>query len=266
MSKAWMMASGKGGVGKSSIAAALAVALAGRQQHVLLVDADVGLRSLDLMLGLQDRVLYELKDCLAHACPLEDAQVQHPGYPLLRLMSAGQSARPKDFDTPELAEVFAQLRTAFDVIIVDGAAGIGRSLKSFAGVADEVVVVATADEIARRDAEKTAALLREQTGKTPFLMLNRISPRLIASGVMEAPLEIARRMDLPLLGAVPDSPKVYPAMLAGVTMAECGSDAVMSAVRCAARRMMGEQVPYRGYRRSPVRAMLRRWRERGARW
>ncbi|MGI6670108.1 MAG: P-loop NTPase [Christensenellales bacterium] len=255
MSKAWLLASGKGGVGKSSIAAGLAVSLAKRQQHVLLMDADVGLRSLDLMLGMQDNVLYELHDCLSHACTLEEALVQHPQYPLLSLLSAGQSAKPKDFDKPELAELMAQLRTRFDVIIVDGSAGIGRNLKCFAAVVDEIIVVATADEVSLRDAEKTAALLRTQTNRTPFLMLNRVSPGLIATGTLEAPQEISARLDLPLLGAIPDSFRVYPAMLQGQTMAECGSDEVASALRSAARRMQGEEVPLRIYSRSALAAL-----------
>ena len=260
MSKAWMMASGKGGVGKSSLAAGLAVVLANRQQHVLLIDADVGLRSLDLMLGMQDTVLYELKDCLDHTCTLEDTLVAHPRYPLLSLISAGQSAKPKDFDVPELAEIMAQLRTRFDVIIVDGPAGIGRNLKSFAAVVDEVIVVATADEVSRRDAEKTGDLIRSLTNKTPFLLLNRVSPGLVANGTLADPQTIAAQMDLPLLGAIPDNARVYPAMLAGRTMAECGSDAVASGLRSTARRMLGEDVPHRVYRQNRLKALLYRLR------
>lgn len=261
MSKAWMMASGKGGVGKSSLAAGLAMVLARRQQHVLLVDADVGLRSLDLMLGMQDKVLYELKDCLDHVCALEETMVAHPRYPLLSLMSAGQSAKPRDFDRPELAEIMAQLRMRFDVIIVDGPAGIGKSLKSFAAVVDEVIVVATADEVSRRDAEKTGNLVRTQTGKTPFLLLNRISPGLIAAGTLLPPDHIAALLDLPLLGAIPDHARVYPAMLAGRTMAECGAAAVASALRSAAGRMLGEDVPHREYRKNRLKALYYRLRD-----
>ena len=122
MSRIILIASGKGGVGKSSLAAAMAVILARRGLRTLLIDADVGLRCLDLMLGMQDKVLYELSDCLERRCTLDEALTRHPEYPLLQLMVGGQDARPRDFDIMDLQRVMNTLSRRFDVILIDGPA------------------------------------------------------------------------------------------------------------------------------------------------
>lgn len=244
MGKVWMIASGKGGVGKSSISAGLAMRLAARSVRTLVVDGDIGLRSLDLMMGMQDKVLYDLADCAQMRCALDDAAVAHPRYPHLHLMVGGQDARPSDFYKPDLRRMFKTLRKHYDVIIVDCPAGLGRGLKNAAAVADRVVLVATPDDVCLRDAEKTAALLHEKTGCRAELAINRYPEKYMKKQGMPLPGALAEGLELAYLGCVPESGKVYEAVLQGKTMAECGDKKVLKALDEILLRLEGVQVPY----------------------
>ena len=239
-----MFASGKGGVGKSSISAALAVSFARRQLRTALIDADVGLRSLDLMLGMQDKILYELTDCLKRRCTLDEALVMHPQYPLMHLLVGGQDARPKDIQTKDLARVLKTLKSRYDLLLIDCPAGIGRGIKNFVGLADRYVLVATPDDICLRDTEKTARIILEETGKHPDLLLNRYDWELMHQGLISRPQALATAMDMPLLGTLGQSAAIYRGMLAGKTMAELKSDPSAAAIERIAQRLLGMNVPH----------------------
>ena len=234
-----MLASGKGGVGKSSLTAALGISFARRGLRCLLLDADVGLRSLDLMLGMQDRVLYELSDCIKHRCSLDDAVISHKLYPSLHLMVAGQNAKPKDFVKKDLDRILKTLRSRYEMIIIDAPAGIGRGIKNFMGIVDRFVLIATADEVCLRDTEKIAGILQEEAGDHPYLVLNRFHRKLQRRGIIPKPEDIALAIDLVLLGTVPDSNSVYSALLAGKTMMETADSQVISSIEKLSDRLLG---------------------------
>ncbi|NLC33353.1 MAG: septum site-determining protein MinD [Clostridiales bacterium] len=234
-----MLASGKGGVGKSTLSAALGVSLARRGLRCMLLDADVGLRNLDLMLGMQDQVLHELSDCIKRRCSLDDAIVAHKYYPSLHLMVVGQNVRPKDFDKKDLGRILKTLRSRYDMIIIDAPAGIGRGIRNFLGIVDRFVLVATADEVCLRDTEKTAGILMEQGGDHPFLVLNRYSKKLERRGILSKPENISLTLDLVLLGTVPESKLVYPALLVGKTMAETRDRSVAASIEKLSDRILG---------------------------
>ncbi len=237
--KAILFASGKGGVGKSTIAAALAVALATRGRRVLLLDGDLGLRSLDLILGLQDASLYELADCLERRCTLEEATVPHKEYPSLHLLSGGQQARPKDFAAKDLARVLRTLKKRYDYLLVDGPAGIGRGFKSLLAVADHVVLVATPDNVCLRDTEKVAGIVMQKKDLHPDLVINRYPWELRWSGKIPGPQDIALGLDLPLLGVIPQRESVYIEQMAGITMAQSADMEIADAINRAAERLLG---------------------------
>jgi len=243
MGKVWMIASGKGGVGKSSISAALASAFVSSHLRVLVLDADVGLRSLDLMLGMQDRVLYELTDCVNRRCTLDEALVPHHRYPLLHLLSAGQDARPKDFVRKDLGRTLKTLRPRYDMILIDAPAGIGRGIKNFIGLADRFILVATPDDICLRDTEKTGRILSEDGQDHPGLVLNRYDWQLARQGAIPMPQHLATAMDMPLLGVIPQDDSIYRALLSGRTMAEEGAPRVTAAVEGLADRLQGLPTP-----------------------
>ncbi|MHC1785526.1 MAG: P-loop NTPase [Christensenellales bacterium] len=243
MGKLIMVASGKGGVGKSSLSAALGVSAAQRGLQTLLLDADFGLRSLDLMLGVQDQVLYELSDCLKRRCSLEQALVQHPKYPKLSLLIGGQDAKPKDFSGKDLSRIMKTLKGRFDLLLVDCPAGIGRGVKNFIGLADRYVLVATPDDVCLRDTEKLGKLILEETGEHADLLLNRYDWQLSRLGAISRPDAIALALDMPLLGTVSQSPAVYSGQLQCMTMAELSDTAVTEAVTHIGRRLQGIDAP-----------------------
>ena len=239
MKRIIMFASGKGGVGKSSLSSALAYSMARRGLRTLLVDADFGLRSLDLMLGMQDSVLFELSDCLARRCSLSDALVSHPHQPLLKLLVGGQQARPKDFQVRDLAKMLKTLSPSFDIILVDGPAGLGRGIKLFLDIAKAWVLVATPDSVCLRAAEKTAQLLMKDGGERPWLLLNRQDAKLMKKGELGQPEQLALSLDLPLLGAIPQNDEAYRLLLQGRTMAEAEGAELRQAIEAAADRLLG---------------------------
>lgn len=255
MSRIILIASGKGGVGKSSLSAALAVTLARRGMRTLLIDADVGLRCLDLMLGMQDRVLYELSDCMTRRCTLDDALITHPDYPLLQLMVGGQDARPKDFDIMDLQRVMNTLSRRFDVILIDSPAGLGRGLKNFLGLAHQYVLVATPDAVCLRDTEKTAKMLMDRGLSRPSLLLNRYDGVLARRLKLGTPGDLALSLDLELMGTIPESQEVYHLQQEGKTMADAKDDRMRQAVEQAADSLMG-------IAKAPDTAPKLTWRER----
>lgn len=242
MGKSILIISGKGGVGKSTLAAALAVTAAKKGRRTALVDADIGLRSLDIMLGLQDQVLYDLADCVNHRCSLDDALVTHPKYPELHLIVGGQMARPKDFKPNDLKKLLRTLRAAHDTLIIDGPAGLGRGVKNFVGLADEYVVIATQDAVSLRAAEKAARVLMD-AGCRPQLVINRVQSYRVEAGELPSPQVLALGLDLPLAGVIEEDPAVYTGMLQGISAAEQESGGLPRVFEDILLRIEGVQLP-----------------------
>ncbi len=264
MGKVFLFASGKGGVGKSSAAASLGVEFARSHLRTALIDGDIGLRSLDLMLGMQDRVVFELTDCGRHLCSLDEALTPHPRFPLLHLLVGGQAARPKDIDIRDIGRIMGTLKNRYDMLLVDCPAGLGRGLNNFVGAADELILVATPDDVCLRDTEKTGRILFEKTSKRPHLLINRYDRRLLRRGSVKPPEAISAALDLPLMGVFEDDSAVYRAMLSGRTMAECGSGGTQNAVRRVAGRMLGAQIPFPRYKTGALPLLRRRFGREGA--
>lgn len=246
MGKAFLFISGKGGVGKSTLAAALAVAAARTGTRTALVDGDIGLRSLDMMLGLQDKALYELTDVAGRTVSLDEALVRHPEFPALWLLVGGQQARPKDVRKQDLQKIVNTLRGRFDLVLLDGPAGLGRGAKNFLGIADEVVVVATPDPLAMRTAEKTASWLYAM-GIRPWLALNRVRRDLVLSGEAHQPGALGLALDMPLLGALEEMPSLVTLAPQGKTAAQAGDPRQDEALGDMLARMAGESRPVADY-------------------
>lgn len=237
MSKVWVIASGKGGVGKSTLVSALSVIFAEKDLRTLVIDADVGLRNLDLLLGLQDKVFYELYDYINERCVLEDALVAHLAYPNLKLLIAGQEAKTDDFKVEELKKIVETLKNDFDIILIDSPTGIGKVFQSLIELYDECVLVSTSDVVSLRDAEKTASVINIRRRNSPYLVINKVD---FAS---ESPDKIALALDMCLLGALPESNKLHNTMLSGKSVTECGDSAVLKALNIIASRMQGFEIP-----------------------
>ena len=243
MSQAWMIASGKGGVGKSTIAAALAVGLAMRQQHVVIVDADIGLRSLDIMLGLQNHVAFDLIDVVRGDCKLKHALVSHWRYPTLSHLPAAQMCDSTGISAQDMQRLIVRLKKDFSYVIVDCPAGIGRGFQNVLGAADDTILVTTPDDVAMRDVERVCGLVTDYGLPRPMLIINQIVAQLVQAGLMYSPNAIAQTLDMQLLGILPKSDQVYRQLLRHETAIE-GKGDVQAALNRIVRRLIGETVPF----------------------
>lgn len=252
MAHIFAIMSGKGGVGKSTVSAALAECYARQGLRVTLVDGDVGLRCADLMLNLQNQVVYDLGDLVEKNCSLETALVHPMHLPNLSLLAAPQMMRPSDVKAKEMGKMIARLAEKQDVVILDAPAGIGRGLKNLLGAKGEPVIVATPDDVSIRDAERLGMLLCEKGEMHPGLILNRVRKKLVKTGEMAAPSVLAESLDMPLMGVIPESDKIYRALLRHQSALQCGDQAVVRAVEALAQRLMGREAPLPDYHASPV--------------
>ena len=252
MGRIFAIMSGKGGVGKSTLAAALAELYARQGRRVVLVDGDTGLRCADLMLNLHNQVIYDLGDLAEKRCELEQALVQPSALPTLSLLAAPQMMRPSDIKGKEMGKIINLLARDQEIILLDAPAGIGRGLKNLLGIAAEPVVVATPDDVSIRDAERLGSLLFQRDEPHPALVLNRVIPALVRRGEMAPPAALAQALDMPLVGVLPESGKIYQALLRHETALHCGQRPVVREIEHIGARLLGENRPLPNYAPSAV--------------
>ncbi len=262
MSKTYLILSGKGGVGKSTTAVSLAAAFSERGLSCAVMDGDVGLRCADLMMNMQDKVVFDFMDLCEGNCKLEDAlyDVDRMGPGRVSLLATSQLLRASQVRPKDVKKITDEMKKHFGAVIIDGPAGIGRNLKVLIDAADECIMVATPDDISLRDAEKAGEVLREHDRDHPWLVLNRMDPFLVRSGVISAPQDISSALDMPLLGVIPDSPEIYPAMLRRRCAYYSGDRKVKNAYDRTVSRLLGADVPFRNIRMSPAIRFFSRWR------
>ena len=244
MSLSVLIASGKGGVGKSALTAAIGTALARRNSSVVIIDADIGLRSQDALLGLENSVVYDLIDVASKDCSLEDALLECPAVPGLKLLPASQFARVRSLDCGRFRKILSKLKETFDYVLIDAPAGIEKGLRNLMNAGpDFPVLIVTPDDICIRDAERTAGLFAAKNLCRPQLIVNRLDNELISSGEMLSARVIADALDLPLLGEVPEDPAVYRSILRHGLLIDLDCPSRSAVMRIAAR-LAGESVPF----------------------
>src|ERR1700754_2706305 len=253
MSKVIVVTSGKGGVGKTTTTAALGAALAAAGQNVVVIDFDVGLRNLDLVMGAERRVVYDLINVVQGDAKLAQALIRDKRVDTLSLLPASQT-RDKDALTEEGVEkVIDELREKFDWIICDSPAGIEKGATLAMRFADIAVVVTNPEVSSVRDSDRIIGMLDSKTQRAEagervekYLLLTRYDPVRAARGEMMKVEDVLEILATPLLGIVAESPDVLTAsnMGAPVTLHNPGSPAAR-AYRDAARRLLGETIPVR---------------------
>lgn len=258
MSRIFAIMSGKGGVGKSTIAASLALYYAQQGMKTVLIDGDVGLRCADLMLDLQDQVVYDLGDLCQGHCKTEQALLRSHSLPALSLLAAPQLMKPSDLKAREVTHVVHALAAAQDIILIDAPAGLGRGLKNLLDVESTPLIVATPDDVSLRDAERLSELLSDKGETHPGIVFNRIKRHLVRRGEMLPPAQLAQALDLPLMGVIPDSEKVYRALLRHETALYCGDRAVEEAIEVLGSRLLGADTPLPDYAPSAIRLFFSR--------
>ena len=238
MGAAIMITSGKGGTGKTSLTAGAASCLAALGHRVLCIDLDIGLRNLDLVLGLSDRAVMDFSDVMEYRCSLLSACVEQPEIKGLYLLTAPLS--PDGLEAERFCQVVADAKDCFDFVFMDSPAGLGGGFQLALGAADRAVVVSAVDPAALRDAQRTVAELHELTQL--HLVMNRVQPKLIS----KLRTSIDSAMDtagLPLLGVVPEDPNVTMATAAGVPLILTTYKGAAPAYLNIAKRLLGQRVP-----------------------
>ncbi len=257
MGEALVITSGKGGVGKSTLAVNLAVALAGMECRTVLIDADTGLRSLDVLLGLENNVVYDLTDVAEGACRLRQAVLKHREIPRLALVAAAQ-LRDSSSVTPERMEkIVGELKDEFDEVIIDCPAGVDNGFRVATAGADRAVVVVQNDPICVRDAERVKGLLERADVARVDFCVNRAQPEPVQEGPSSLD-QLAERLEMKCIGAVPeDSAAFLQAARSGKPVA-LGAGALAQVFRDIARRVRGEDVPVSPVRRPSIWSRLLR--------
>lgn len=209
MSRKIVFTSGKGGVGKTTLAANIGARLSLKGEQVVLCDADVGLNNIDVVLGVEKRITYDLADVVEGRCRSRQALVQHPVFPNLYILASNHSAPDKYISPQSLKLVLDNLSAQFDYILIDCPAGIEEGFHRAVAAADEAVVVTTPHLSALRDADKVISVLKSYRMQSVQLIVNMVRGDLLLSGDILSPQEISQILKLPLLAVLPESDDVY---------------------------------------------------------
>jgi septum site-determining protein MinD len=237
--------SGKGGVGKTTIAANLSVALAMEGHRVVVIDADVGLRNLDMMLGLENRIVYDLVDAIEGRCRLRQALVHDKRLSELFLLPAAQTRDKSAVQPSDMVRICGELSEQHDFILIDSPAGIEQGFRYAVAPADEVLIVTNPEVAAVRDADRVVGLLEAEEKGPARLIVNRIRPDMVRRGEMLDIADVIELLAIDLIGIVPEEPDILVSANRGRPLAFSpdGSPAGQ-AFHNIARRLQGQDVPF----------------------
>jgi septum site-determining protein MinD len=242
MGESIVVTSGKGGVGKSTTSVNIGTALALTGKRVCLVDTDIGLRNLDVLMGLENRIIYDLIDVVDERCDLKKALIKDKRCKDLYLLAAAQTKDKSSISPNQLRRIIAELKDDFDYVVIDSPAGIELGFHMAAAGADQAIVVTTPENAAVRDADRVIGLLEKEKLPTPKLVINRMKSHLTKNGGMMNVDEVVAVLAINLLGVVPDDEQVIRAGNLGEPIAFDNSPAGR-AYRNIAKRIQGEMVP-----------------------
>ena len=204
MGEVIVITSGKGGVGKTTTTANLGSALALNGKKVVLVDTDIGLRNLDVVMGLENRIVYDIVDVVEEKCKLRQALIKDKRFNELFLLPAAQTRDKSAVNEEQMKELTNKLKEEFDYILIDCPAGIEQGFKNAIAGADRAIVVTTAEISSIRDADRIIGLLEAAEIKNPELIINRIRPNMVRKGEMMDVEDIVDLLSIDLIGVIPD--------------------------------------------------------------
>lgn len=243
MSEVIVITSGKGGVGKTTTTANVGTGLAKLDQKVVLIDTDIGLRNLDVVMGLENRIVYNLVDVVEGNCRIKQALIKDKRYPNLYLLPSAQT-RDKTAVSPEqMVKLIEELRSEFDYILLDCPAGIEQGFKNAIAAADRALIVTTPEVSAIRDADRIVGLLEANEMKRIDLVVNRLRMDMVKRGDMMNVNDVCDILAVNLIGAVPDDEQIVVSTNQGEPLV--GSNCLAGqAYANICRRIMGEEVPF----------------------
>ncbi|MEK3981068.1 septum site-determining protein MinD [Psychrobacillus sp. FSL K6-2836] len=245
MGEAIVITSGKGGVGKTTTTANLGTALALQGKKVCLMDTDIGLRNLDVVLGLENRIIYDLVDVIEGRCKIHQALVKDKRFEdRLYLLPAAQTVDKNAVNPEQMKELVLELKREYDYVLIDCPAGIEQGYKNAIAGADKAIVVTTPEISAVRDADRIIGLLeQEETIDPPKLIINRIRQHLMNSGDALDINEITTHLSIDLLGIIADDENVITSSNKGEPIVMNPANRAALGYRNIARRILGESVP-----------------------
>lgn len=241
--KTIVVTSGKGGVGKTTTVANIGTALAKKKHSVVLIDGDIGLRNLDVVMGLENRIVYNLVDIIEGKCRKEQAMIRDRKLANLCIIPSAQT-RDKDAVAPEqMKALCAELAEEFDFVFIDCPAGIEQGFRNAIAGAEAAIVVTTPEVSAIRDADRVIGLLEASLLRNVQLIVNRLNDKMVKKGDMMSTEDIVSLLAIPLLGIVPESEEVVISTNRGVPLVHEKGSKAGAAFQDIAARLNGEEVP-----------------------
>jgi len=243
--EAIVITSGKGGVGKTTTTANVGTSLALLGKKVCLIDTDIGLRNLDVAMGLENRIIYDLVDVIEGRCKINQALVKDKRFDgLLYLLPAAQTSDKTAVKPKQMKALVNELKQDYDYVIIDCPAGIEQGYRNAVAGADKAIVVTTPEKTAVRDADRIIGLLEKEEGvEPPKLVINRIRSHMVHNGDMLDIDEITSHLSIDLIGIVVDDDSVIKAANQGEPIALDPNNKASIAYRNIARRILGESIP-----------------------
>lgn len=243
--------SGKGGVGKTTATANLGVALALKGQRVVVIDADIGLRNLDVVMGLENRIVYDIVDVAEGYCRLRQALIRDKRVSELYLLPAAQT-RDKTAVSPEdMVQICNQMRGDFDFVLIDSPAGIEQGFRNAIAPADKILIITTPEVAAVRDADRIIGLIEAEEKGPASLIINRLRPEMVRRGNMLTTDDVIEILAIDLIGIVPEDKAIIVSTNKGVPIVLNDRAPAGLAFHNIARRLLSEEVPFMDIREIP---------------
>lgn len=257
MSEIIVITSGKGGVGKTTTTANLGTGLAMLGKKVLMIDTDIGLRNLDVVLGLENRIVYNLVDVVNGNCRSKQALIRDKRRPDLFLLPTAQTKDKTAVSPEQMVKLIEEIESEFDFILLDCPAGIERGFQNAIAAAQKAIVVTTPEVSAIRDADRIIGLLESNGIRDISLIINRLRPEMILRGDMMSVDDVIEILAVDLLGTIPDDEQIVVAANQGEPLSGKNSAAEQE-YKNICRRLLGDEIPFQSY--SVPKGIIRRLR------
>lgn len=246
MGEAIVITSGKGGVGKSTLTANLGAVLAKQGKTVLVIDTNLGLRNLDLFLGLENQIIYNLVDVIHRKCKLKDALLPCKDFPQLHFLPAAQTKDPSSISPEEMKELIEELKNDYDYLFLDCPSGIEQGFQNAIAGADKAILIATLDPASIRDADRMLRLLETKGIRQCQLLINRFRVEFSSKENGISLEELSDLLPVDLLGVIPEDDQLYVSSIHGknVVGEECPAGQALQNV---CRRFLGESIPIQDF-------------------
>lgn len=244
MGETIVITSGKGGVGKTTTTANLGTALASMDKKIVVIDGDTGLRNLDVLMGLENRVVFTLMDVIDGNCKLKQALIKDKRFNNLYLLPTAQIRDKSDISKENMLNLISELRNDFDYILIDCPAGIEQGFENAVAGADRAIVVVNPEVTSVRDADRVIGKLESKGIEDHQLIINRINPEMVRLGDMLAVQDILDSLAIKLIGIVPDDRNITVSTNRGEPIVLNDNSKSGQAFKNIARRITGEEVPF----------------------